>query len=118
MLALNAGALSVLAIPIVSWAAKIVHSAASLKTRTASTIDITSITACMAITSRVRSKRSARMPDGIESSSSGPSWAKIRSPTSVADPVLPSTYAGSVKFCIQVPMLDSDIPMNRIRNSG
>ena len=91
MLALNAGALIVFAMPIGSCATKIVHSAASLKTRKASTIDIAIIADCMMITSRVRSNRSASMPDGMESSRGGPSCTKIERPTSDADPVRPST---------------------------
>ncbi len=73
MLALKAGALTVLAIPSANWAPNSAHSGASRHTRTASTIDSVIIVVCMAITSRVRLRRSASMPAGIESNNSGPS---------------------------------------------
>ena len=60
--------------------------------------------------------RSASTPPGIDSRSSGPSCMKIIAPTSAGRPVRSSTYAGSVKFCIHVPMFDSARPMKMMRN--
>ena len=39
------------------------------------------------------------------------------SPTSAAEPVRNSMYAGNVKFCIHVPMFDRNSPNQMSRNS-
>jgi hypothetical protein len=51
------------------------------------------------------------MPAGMDKRSKGPNWAKISSPTKVADFVRLSMYAGRMKFCIQVPTLDANSPI-------
>jgi hypothetical protein len=83
----NAGALSALAIPMPSCAAKIVQSALSLATKTAMAMVSNTEHVCMVSCSFCFETRSARTPPGIDSTSSGPSWANTIRPTSAGRPV-------------------------------
>ena len=58
---------------------------------------------------------SARTPAGIESSKSGPNCMKIVTPTSAGRSVRSWMYAGSVKFCIHVPICDKASPTKMMR---
>ena len=116
-LAWNAGALRALPMPISSDAPNSVHNGASVATRAARTTLKTSCTDCITTRNGRRGNRSASTPAGIDSSSSGPSCVNTSSPTSAADPVRCSMYAGSVKFCIHVPMLEANSPSQISRKS-
>ncbi len=112
----KAGALSALAMPIPSCAANSVHSAVSANTNQASATVRTTDADCIVSCSFCLDTRSARTPPGIERISSGPSCMNTMRPTSAGRPVRTSMYAGSVKFCIHVPMFDSARPMKMMRN--
>ncbi len=83
----NAGALSALAVPMPSCARKIVHSAASEATKYAMAIVSTTDADCIVSCSFCLDTRSASTPPGIDSTSKGPSCAKIIRPTSAGRPV-------------------------------
>jgi hypothetical protein len=65
----------------------IAHNGASAATSGASAIEKHIWTICIAMSHRRRSKRSAMTPAGIDSNSSGPSWANTSRPTTDALPV-------------------------------
>ena len=83
----HAGALRALPMPTPRATTNIDQIGASVAARGNSAIEKSIWTICIATSQRRRSKRSAITPAGMESSSSGPSWANTSRPTIEALPV-------------------------------
>src|ERR1700722_16729135 len=67
---------------------------------------------------RLRSILSARRPPTMGRTRVGPSWAKMMTPTNVAECVRSYAYAPRTTFCIQVPMLEAKAPKKTMRKVG
>lgn len=80
-------ALSALPMPTPSAVANIAQIGASAAARKNRPTEKASCTSCMATSQRRRSNRSAMTPAGMDSTSSGPSWANTSRPTTEALPV-------------------------------
>ena len=65
---------------------------------------------------RLRSILSARRPPTMGRIRVGPSWAKMMTPTNVAECVRSYAYAPRTTFCIHVPMLEAKAPKKTMRN--
>ena len=64
---------------------------------------------------RLRSTLSANRPPTMGRTRVGPSWAKMMTPTKVAEWVRSYAYAPRTTFCIQVPMFDAKAPRKTMR---
>jgi hypothetical protein len=81
----------------------------------ARSVAVTMAAACVVITSRRGSRRSAKTPAKRPSTLNGMNWQRTRMPTATGDPVSSSTSHAIATFCIQVPVTEVIWPMKKSR---
>ena len=83
--------------------------------RTARSVAVTIAAACVAITSRRGSRRSAKTPAKRPSTLNGRNWQKTRMPTATGDPVSSSMSHAIATFCIHAPVTEMVWPTKKSR---